>query len=77
MGRKRKNPPKEPAFQFKVGDRVVYGIGIYEKYENKEAEVLGRSKVSKIEWFRIKFLHNDDIVWATSKILTRKEEDIK
>jgi hypothetical protein len=54
MGRKRIRPIKPPAYQYKIGDSVIYVGGIYSDYSNKKCIVVSRSKSKGSEWYKIK-----------------------
>lgn len=77
MGRKKTKPEKPKAFEFNIGDVVYYIGGMYEKYENEEVEIIGRSKSKKFyQWYRIKILVDGHEITTPLATLRRKEDDI-
>lgn len=73
MGRKRIRPIKPPAYQYKIGDSVIYVGGIYSDYSNKKCIVVSRSKSKGSEWYKIKT--NDGFEFTTTVKTLRKEEE--
>lgn len=72
MGRRRKHPPKPPAFQFKINDNVIYIGGLYEEYYNQPCIITNRSKKHKKEYYKIMF-NDGNIFETTGNALKRKD----
>jgi hypothetical protein len=72
MGRKKTKPEKKPAYQYKVGEVVIYVGCLYEEYKDQECTIVEHSKTHKLEYYKIQFW--DGIIRETTiNAIKRKE----